>query len=485
MIVIRHPSFSKKKQTEQNRTEPNRRVDLDAPNRRRAVARRRSIDAFASASRDDRPARLLARRDRGVAPNANATLRVPSGRPLGSPRRNVASAQSRARMTSVYRALAFAATGYRSYLADALERLNLPPAPDRDLSGAECVVTGANQGIGFEVAGALVERGARVHCVCRDEARGKAAVDALNARAREAGRGRGRAELHCCDLSSLAQTRRFVERYTASGRALHALVCNAGAMVHERGNTSEGFERNFAVNTLGTHVLVAGLRPVLGRTSQGDANLEGEGGYYAPRVVVVSSAGMLTEPLEVRDLEMRRTKKFDGVKQYARGKRHQTAMMERWARLELENVGEERVKSGKGCVGYYSMHPGWVATTGVANALPKFYASMEGKLRTPAQGADTILYLLTARAEDLQPGAFYFDRAPVAKHITGGFTRYEPKQVDALVSKLDALQAEGSVRSEKNLLKASGSFTKGSATKDASPSSETKTKSSRPTWNIR
>jgi hypothetical protein len=62
--------------------------------------------------------------------------------------------------------------------------------------------------------------------------------------------------------------------------------------------------------------------------------------------------------------------------------------------------------------------------------------------------------------------------------------------VDALVSKLDALQAEGSVRSEKNLLKASGSFTKGAATKDAStkdasPSSETKTKRSNPSWNIR
>mmetsp|Transcript_5887 Transcript_5887/g.23254 ORF Transcript_5887/g.23254 Transcript_5887/m.23254 type:complete len:110 (+) Transcript_5887:1849-2178(+) len=96
-------------------------------------------------------------------------------------------------MTSAYRALAFAAHGYRAYLGDAFERLRLPALPERDLSGAECVVTGANQGIGFEVAGALVERGARVHCVCRDEARGRAAVEALNARASQTGRGRGRA----------------------------------------------------------------------------------------------------------------------------------------------------------------------------------------------------------------------------------------------------------------------------------------------------
>ena len=263
-------------------------------------------------------------------------------------------------------------------------------------------------------------------------------------------------KLHAVDLSSLAQIRGFVERFASSGTRLHALVCNAGAMRHERGHTSEGYEYNFAVNTLGTHVLMSGLRPVLGRTAREEANREtrsgrGGGGYYAPRVVVVSSGGMLTEPLEVKDLEFKRAKKFDAVKQYARGKRHQVALAEHWAGVESANAGADVIASGKGYVGYYSMHPGWVDTPGVAEALPKFYQSLRGKLRTPAQGADTIVYLLTEDARKLQPGAFYFDRAPRPKHFTFGLTRYEPKNVQTLLEKLNSIAAEGSVRSEKQL----------------------------------
>lgn len=115
-------------------------------------------------------------------------------------------------------------------------------------------------------------------------------------------------------------------------------------------------------------------------------------------------------------------RQFDPVRQYARGKRHQVALVERWARLE-----EDTRARGHAYVGYYSMHPGWVETNGVKNALPKFYDSLKGKLRTPEEGADTILYLLSADAKELTPGAFYFDRKPVAKHITGGFTSTKPR----------------------------------------------------------
>ena len=48
---------------------------------------------------------------------------------------------------------------------------------------------------------------------------------------------------------------------------------------------------------------------------------------------------MLTEPLEVKDLEFKRAKKFDAVKQYARGKRHQVALAEHWAGVESANAG--------------------------------------------------------------------------------------------------------------------------------------------------
>ena len=52
-------------------------------------------------------------------------------------------------------------------------------------------------------------------------------------------------------------------------------------MRHERGDTSEGYEYNFAVNTLGTHVLMSGLRPVLGRTAREETNRETRSGEEA------------------------------------------------------------------------------------------------------------------------------------------------------------------------------------------------------------
>ena len=345
-------------------------------------------------------------------------------------------------MASLYRALVFSARGLGQYLADGYDAAKLPPMDDRPanaLAGKTIVITGGSRSIGLALGVECVSRGARVHVVCRSPESGAAAVETLRAAARYG----GTCELHVVDLSSLAQTRALVERWTSGGGALHALVCNAGVMRHERTETAEGFEYNFAVNTLGTHVLIAGLRPVLGRTATSEASLGASG--YAPRVVVVSSAGMLTEPLEIEDLEFKKHRKFDAVRQYARGKRHQVAMVERWARLEGE-------KSGRGHVGYYSMHPGWCETDGVASSLPKFHERMRGRLRTPAQGADTILYLLTEHANKLKTGEFYFDREPVSKHITGGFTGYAASAVDELVKKLDALATEGSVRGERGML---------------------------------
>jgi hypothetical protein len=56
------------------------------------------------------------------------------------------------------------------------------------------------------------------------------------------------------------------------------------------------------------------------------------------------------------------------------------------------------------------MHPGWADTPGISAALPGFYGLMGPILRTPAQGADTIVWL----AADLAPagisGWLFLDR---------------------------------------------------------------------------
>lgn len=190
------------------------------------------------------------------------------------------------------------------------------------------------------------------------------------------------------------------ETYVSGGDPLHVLVNNAGCMVHERTATPEGVEANFATNTLGTWALTEGLMPALRRTE--DA-----------RVVTVSSAGMLTEKLELDDVEMKRGG-FDGTVQYAKGKRHQVALTQRWARLHGGGAGVGEVKGGGAGgdgIGVYAMHPGWSDTEAVKTALPGFYSSLKEKLRSPRQGADTVAWLCVAPKSGLQSGEFYLDRA--------------------------------------------------------------------------
>ena len=59
---------------------------------------------------------------------------------------------------------------------------------------------------------------------------------------------------------------------------------------------------------------------------------------------------------------------------------------------------KHRAASG---VVFHAMHPGWADTPGVRESLPRFRALMGPLLRTPSQGADTMVWLATdPRARD-------------------------------------------------------------------------------------
>ena len=144
------------------------------------------------------------------------------------------------------------------------------------------------------------------------------------------------------------------------------------------------------------------------------------------RTIVVSSGGCLTEKLVIGDIYMQE-EKFDGTTQYARNKRQQLCMIEELAKRYPNN--------GK----FFTMHPGWVDTQAIREAMPDFYQKMKDKLREPDEGADTILYLSVAELEQLKNGEFYFDREVADKHLTIALTSYKQKEADALMEKLEKL----------------------------------------------
>ena len=67
-----------------------------------------------------------------------------------------------------------------------------------------------------------------------------------------------------------------------------------------------------------------------------------------------------------------------------------------------------------------AMHPGWVKTPGLVDALPTFTKVTNLTLRKPQEGADTLLWLALTESQ-LKNGGFYFDRKLVPIHFMNRF----------------------------------------------------------------
>ena len=251
-----------------------------------------------------------------------------------------------------------------------------------DLSGKTALVTGANSGIGKATAAALARLGARVVMLCRDKARGRAAREEL-----ERETGRKAFDVVRLDVSDLAAVRRAGE--ALAGGPVDVLVHNAGVLPDRRQTTADGLELTLATNLVGPFLLTGLLLPALARAKG--------------RVVQVSSGGMYTQRLDVGALFSGGPDPFDGVVPYARTKR---------AQVVLNGLLAERL-GGSG-VTFSAMHPGWADTPAVRTSLPRFHALTKGILRTPEEGADTVVWLAASRAAEGRSGLFWFDREAVA-----------------------------------------------------------------------
>jgi len=126
------------------------------------------------------------------------------------------------------------------------------PADIPDLTGRRAIVTGANAGLGLEVAHGLAAHGAEVVLACRNTAKADAAATAI--RDRTPGATVEVGELDLADLDSVAA---FAA--AQSGR-LDLLVNNAGLMAIDEARTAQGVEMQFGVNHLGHFALTARRR---------------------------------------------------------------------------------------------------------------------------------------------------------------------------------------------------------------------------------
>jgi len=255
-----------------------------------------------------------------------------------------------------------------------------------DLTDRVVVVTGATSGIGLAACRALLVGGAHVELVARNAAKLGAVAEDLAADAP------GRVGTVVADTGDLDAVARAAETLRDRHEQVHALVHNAGALDAEYRTSPQGIEQTVASQVLGPFRLTAALLPALRAARAG-------------RVVFMASGGMYAQPLDVDHLELG-PDEYDGTVAYARAKRAQVTLAGLWA---------ERVDRAEVVV--HAMHPGWVDTPGVARSLPTFRRVVGPLLRTPAEGADTLVWLLASDGDPVESsGGFWLDRRRRSPH---------------------------------------------------------------------
>jgi NAD(P)-dependent dehydrogenase (short-subunit alcohol dehydrogenase family) len=142
------------------------------------------------------------------------------------------------------------------------------------------LVTGANKGIGFEVARQLAREGFRVFLGARDPEAGKAAAERLNQETRKA----GYEEINFLqiDIAKPEIIRRAAEEFAKQSDRLDALINNAGILLDEDKDvlalSAEMFQTTLRTNTLGALLVAQAFLPFLRKSD-------------SPRIVNVSSGG--------------------------------------------------------------------------------------------------------------------------------------------------------------------------------------------------
>jgi len=238
------------------------------------------------------------------------------------------------------------------------------------LKGTTAVVTGANSGLGFETAKALVAKGATVLIACRSAQKAEAAAEGLRTA------GPGTVTVIPLDLSDLESVEKAANLIGEEAQSLDLLINNAGIMGVPLSHTKQGVELQLGTNHVGHFALTARLYPLLASAKAG-------------RIVTVSSNLHKGATLDLTDTGS--SQSYSGQKAYGRSKLANLLFALEMSR-RLEVVASPVIS--------VAAHPGWSRSQLAANGpgassspFSKVFSTLATKLgQKTATGALPTLY---------------------------------------------------------------------------------------------
>jgi len=253
------------------------------------------------------------------------------------------------------------------------------------MAGKTVLITGGTGGIGRATAEGLARMGARVAITGRDAARTRAAAAQI-----AASTGNAAIDAYAADASSQAEVRRLAGEMLDAYPRLDVLVNNVGGFWATRRVTADGLEHTFAVNHLAGFLLT-------------DLLLERLKASAPARVVTVSSGAQMMGRLDFDDLQGER--QYSGQKAYNQSKLANVMFTYELAR-RLEGTG----------VTANVLHPGVVRTAFAAEDPSGLWKVMiplmRPMMKSPAKGADTVVYLASSPDVEGVTGIYFVNRKP-------------------------------------------------------------------------
>lgn len=252
------------------------------------------------------------------------------------------------------------------------------------MGGKTVLITGGTSGIGKAAAKALAAMGAEVVITGSNLERGEKALAEIRSESS------GSIELMLADLSAQSEVRRLAEEFKESHDRLDVLVNNAGLVQSKRTETPDGMETTLAINHLAPFLLTNLLLGLLEQSTPG-------------RIVTTSSEARRWGKLDFDDLQSRR--EYKGMPVYGMTKLANIMFTYELAG-RLEGTG----------VTANCFHPGAVSTGfGQNNGGPMalLFRAFKPFMRSPEQGADTLIWLASSPEVEGISGKYYSDRKEI------------------------------------------------------------------------